>query len=70
MTSNRISENSCDEIKSIKQLLITTLLLKIRGFDNNVTYIPSQFKRQTRKRQIIWFNPLYSVNVKTLVKFF
>ena len=29
MISNRISENSCDKITSTKQLLITTLFLKI-----------------------------------------
>ena len=32
MTSNRISKNSCDKITSIKQLLITTLFLKIVNF--------------------------------------
>ena len=29
--------------------------------------MPSQSKRQTRKIQIIWFNPTYSANVKTNV---
>ena len=42
------------KITSVKQLLITTLLLKIVGEI-------SQSKRQTRKRQIIWFNPPYGL---------
>ena len=29
--------------------------------------MPIQSKRQTQKRQIIWFNPLYSANLKTNV---
>ena len=40
---------------------------KNSDLNNNFTYIPSQSKRQTRKRQIIWFNPTHSANVKTNV---
>ena len=37
------------------------------GFNENIEYSPSQPKERNRKRQIIWFNPPYSVNVKTNV---
>ena len=43
------------------------IALKNSQFNENVTYIPSPFKFQTRKRQIIWFNPSYRANVKTNV---
>ena len=66
MISNRISENSCYKNYFDKAAPNYNIALKNTGF-NNVTNIPSQSKRQTRKRQIIWFNPPYSVNMKTNV---
>ena len=42
-------------------------VLKNSGFNENAKYIPSPLKHQTQKRQIIWFNPPYSANVKTNV---
>ena len=67
MVSNRISENSCDKNHFDKAAPDYNIALKNSRFNENVTYIPSPFKRQTRKRQIIWFNPPYSANVKTNV---
>ena len=67
MISNRISQNSCDKNHFDKAAPDYNIALKNSGFNENVTYIPTPFKRQTRKRQIIWFNPLYSANVKTNV---
>ena len=67
MISNRISQNSCDKNHFDKVAPDYNIALKNSRFNENVTYIPSPFKRQTRKRQIIWFNPPYSANVKTNV---
>ena len=67
MISNRISENSCDK-NHFDKVAPDSNCLKNSGFNENVTYIPSPSKRQTRKRQIIWFNPPYSANVKTNVR--
>ena len=65
MISNPISENSCDENNFDKAAPDYNIALKNSGFNDNVTYNSSQSKRQTRKRQILWFNALYSGNVKT-----
>ena len=56
MISNRISENSCDKNHFDKAASDYNIALKISGFNENVTYIPSLSKCQTRKRQIIWFS--------------
>ena len=63
----RISENSCDKNHFDKAAPDNNIALKNSAFNNNVTYIPSQSKRQTQKRQIIWFNLPYSANMKTNV---
>ena len=67
MISNRISENSSDKNHVDKAAPDYNIALKNSGFNENVTYIPSRSKRQTRKRQIVCFNPPYSANVKTNV---
>ena len=43
------------------------MLLKLVDCHMYVTYIPSPFKLQTRKRQIVWLYPPYGANVKTNV---
>ena len=48
---------------SINQLLITTLLLKLA----DLMITSHIFHVQAQNRQIIWFNSLYSANVKTNV---
>ena len=48
---------------SINQLLITTLLLKLA----DLMIASHIFHVQAQNRQIIWFNSLYSANVKTNV---
>ena len=65
MISNRISENLCYKSHFDKAAPDYNIALKNSGSNNNVTYNSSQSKRQTRKRQILWFNALYSGNVKT-----
>ena len=67
MISNRISGNSCDKNHFNKAAPNYNIALKNRVFNENITYIPSPSKRQTRKRKTIWFNPPYSANVKTNV---
>ena len=67
MISNGIPENSCDKNHFVKAAPDYNIALKNSAFNENVTYIPSLSKRQTRKRQIIWFNPPYTANVKTNV---
>ena len=51
--SNGISENSCDKNHFDKAAPDYKIALKNSGFNENVTYIPSPSKCQTRKRQII-----------------
>ena len=67
MISNRNSQNSYDKNHFDKAAPNYDIALKNSVFNENVTNIPSPFKRQTRKRQIILFNPPYSSNVKTNV---
>ena len=67
MISKRISENSCDKNHFDKAAPDYNIALKNSGYNEAIKYIPSQPKRQSRKRQIIWFNPPYSANVKTNV---
>ena len=67
MISNRISQNSCDKNHFDKAAPDYNIALKNSGFNENVTYIPSPFKRQTCKRQIVWFNCPYSAILKTNV---
>ena len=65
MISNQLSENSCNKNNFDKAAPDYNNALKNSGFNENVTYTPSASKRQIYKRQIIWFNPSYSANVKT-----
>lgn len=52
MISNRIFENSSDKNHD-KPVPDYNIALQNRGFNYNITYIPSQCKCQSRKRQII-----------------
>ena len=47
MISSRISENSCDKNHFDKAVSGYNIAHKNSGLNNNITYIPSQFKRQT-----------------------
>ena len=67
MISNRIFENCCDKTHFDKAAPDYNIALKNSGFNENITYIASPSKRETRKRQIIWFNLPYSANGKTNV---
>ena len=67
MISKRVSDISCDSDHFNKAAPDYNTALKKSGFNENIKYSPSQLKQRNRKRQIIWFNPPYSVNVKTNV---
>ena len=67
MISDRIPENPSGKNHFDRATSDYNIALKNSEFNENVTYISSPSKRQTRKRQIIWFNPPYSANVKTNV---
>ena len=67
MISKRISDISCDSDHFYKAAPGYNTALKKSGFNENIKYLPSQPKQRNRKMQIIWFNPPYSVNVKTNV---
>ena len=67
MISKRISDISCDSDHFNKAAPDYNTALKKSGFNESIKYSPSQLKQRNRKRQIIWFNPPYSVNVKTNV---
>ena len=53
MIRSRISENSCDKNHFDKAVPVYNIALKNSGFNNNITYITSQFKHQTWKTRII-----------------
>ena len=67
MISNRISDSSSNKNHFDKAAFDCNIALKNSGFNENDAYISSPSKRQTRKRQIIWFNPPYSANEKSNV---
>ena len=65
--SKRVSDISCDSDHFHKATPDYNNDLKKSGFDENIKYSPNQLRKTNIKRQIIWFNPPYSVNVKTKV---
>ena len=67
MLSKRVSDISCDSDHFNKAAPDYNTALKKSGFNENIKYSPSQLKQRNRKRQIIWFDPRYKVNVKTNV---
>ena len=67
MISIRVSDISCGSDHFNKAASDYNAALKKGGFNENRKYSRSQPKQRNRKRQIIWLNPAYSVNVKTNV---
>ena len=67
MISKHVSDISCDSDHFNKAAPDYNTALKKCGLNESIKYSPSQLKQRNRKRQIIWFNPPYSVNVKTNV---
>ena len=68
MTSNRISSLFCDETEFNKAKITYKTALKNRGYQATLKFkkIP-QNTRRNRNRKVIWFNPPFSLNIKTNV---
>ena len=71
----RLSELSCNKETFEKAIPPYTDALKKSGFKENLVYTPKTttnniLDKKQRKRKIIWFNPPYSINVKTKNKIF
>ena len=72
MIENRISKLSCnkEEFERVKPFYQN--ILKESGCDYNISYqetnpSPSNKHKSRRKRNITWFNPPFSLNVKTQI---
>ena len=50
--------------KIIKVTLSFPEFVSTSGFNENIKFLSNQPKKGNRKRQLIWFNPPYSLNVK------
>ena len=67
MISKQVSDRSCDSDNFNKAAPDYNTALKKSGFSDNIEYSTNQRKQRNRKRQIIFFNPPHSVNIKTNV---
>ena len=69
MTSQRLSNLSCNEAEFKKSYAAYEEVLKKSGFKEKLVYIPEQGpnKRRNRKRNILWYNPPFDLQVKTNV---
>ena len=65
MVSRRISDISCNKEYFDKAAPACNNALKFSGFNENIQFMSTPPPRRNRNRKIIWFNPPYSVNVKT-----
>ena len=66
MISKRISNNSCDQNEFDRAAPEYNKALADSGYAEHLVFSPDTRKRkQTRKRNRIWFNPPFSLNVKT-----
>ena len=70
--SKRLSDISCNKSMLDKTVDVYEKALKNSGFNEKISYIekhePSEQHRNNkkkRKRNVIWFNPPYSVNMTT-----
>ena len=66
MTNKRISNLSCNENEFNKAKPLYKSALKSSGFNYSIKFkAPAENARRNRNRKVIWFNPPYSLNVKT-----
>ena len=66
MTNKRISNLSCNENEFNKAKPLYKSALKSSGFNYSIKFkTPAENARRNRNRKVIWFNPPYSLNVKT-----
>ena len=65
MISARISENSCNKEEFNNAAPFYNKALSESGYSETITYVEAKpKKKRSRKRNIIWYNPPYSSNVK------
>ena len=68
MTNKRISSLSCDETEFNKAKITYEIALKNSGCQATLKFEKtSQNTRRNRNRKVIWFNPPFSLNVKTKI---
>lgn len=67
MTAKRLSNLSCNEEEFQKIAPEYEDVLKASGYDEKLSYIPPQPKRNKRSRKILWYNPPFELQVKTNV---
>ena len=66
MTNKRISNLSCNEHEFNKAKPLYESAMKSSGFNYSMEFeAPVENTRRNRNRKVIWFNPPYSLNVKT-----
>ena len=66
MTNKRISNLSCNEHEFNKAKPLYESALKSSGFNYSMKFeAPVENAKRNRNRKVIWFNPPYSLNVKT-----
>ena len=70
--SKRRTANSCNEDIFRKSALFYNSILQDCGFNENIKYCPEELvssrRTKNRSRNIIWYNPPFSRNVKTNVE--
>ena len=65
MTSMRLSNLSCNEAEFDKAAAEYQDTLKNSGFTEKLRYHTKQSKSKQRKRNVLWYNPPYDLQVKT-----
>ena len=66
MTNKHISNLSCNEYEFNKANPLDKSALKSSGFNYSMKFeAPVENAKRNRNRKVIWFNPPYSLNVKT-----
>ena len=66
MVEQRISSISCDADEFNKVKEVYQKALKDSGFEEDIEFKPpTQGRRHTRTRKVIWFNPPYNASVET-----
>ena len=67
MTGKRLSNLSCNEEEFKKAAPEYEEVLKTSGFNEKLVYSTNGIRRNQRKRNIIWYNPPFEMQVKTKV---
>ena len=66
MTSELLSNLSCNEDEFIKASGEYQNVLKNSGFKDKLIYTPyNQYNRRQRNRKVMWYNPSFNLQVKT-----